>query len=303
MNITVAIPSYNKEKYIKRCIESALLNKEHIAKIILVDNNSTDRTLEIAKQYEPAITCYKNESNLGMAKNWNRCIDLCDTEWLLILHADDELLPDGIQKYKALVAKHPTLGLIHANSCSIIEGDSATKSFTTSTQKEFWHKGLEAMSCNYGVCSAVMVRKKVYDTLGYFIESLSSDAEMWSRIASKYDVGFITEPTVIYHVSKSSTGYESLIKRNVKDIKKDWDFLNERITHNYPTEESRNAFITKSKKDAVGGYFVVVKANLREGNFIKAFQAVLVIIFVYKGLFELLKIVLTILKKYLKKLF
>jgi hypothetical protein len=126
---------------------------------------------------------------------------------------------------------------------------------------------------------------------------------MWSRIASKYDVGFITEPTVIYHVSKSSTGYESLIKRHVKDIKKDWDFLNERIASNYPTEASRNAFIAKSKKDAVGGYFVVVKANLREGNLVKAFQAILVIIFVYKGLFELSKIVLTILKKYLKKVF
>jgi GT2 family glycosyltransferase len=225
MNITVAIPSYNKEKYIKRCIESALQNKEHITKIILVDNNSTDKTLEIAKHYEPEIICYKNDSNLGMAKNWNRCIDLCETEWLLILHADDELLPNAIPKYEALIQKHPTLGLIHANSCSIVEGDLATKSFTTSTQKEFWSKGLEAMTCNYGVCSAVMVRKEVYDTLGYFIESLSSDAEMWSRIASKYDVGFITEPTVIYHVSKSSTGYESLIKRHVKDIKKDWDLL------------------------------------------------------------------------------
>lgn len=274
MKITVAIPSYNKEKYIARCIDSALVEKDALSKIILVDNKSTDKTLEISKRYEQDITCHQNERNLGMAKNWDRCIDLCDTEWLMILHADDELLPGAIQYYIDFVKKYPSVGIIHANSYSIIEGDISTKSFTEKKQKPFWKAGLEAMECHYGVCSAVMVRKDVYIQLGYFIESLSSDAEMWSRIASKYDVGFIEEPTVIYHVSKSSTGYESLTKRKIKDIKKDWDLLNKSIANNYPTINSRNIYLKKYHEDAPGRFYALTKANIKAHNYRNALEAV-----------------------------
>ena len=301
MKITIAIPSYNKEKYIRRCIESALVEKKHISKIILVDNYSTDSTFAIAKEYKPDIECYQNETNLGMAMNWNRCIDLCDTEWLLILHADDELVPGSISKYIEYVEKYPTVSLIHANSYSITEGDLSTKSFTKKNQRSFWSAGLEAMKCHYGVCSAVMVRKDVYEKLGYFIESLASDAEMWSRIASKYDVGFIDEPTVIYHVSKTSTGFEGLTKRSVGEIKRDWDFLYTTMANNYPTEMSRNIFLNEIFASYPGSYYAVAKANLKIHNYIKAAQIFWLIISTYNGLFPLLEMVTCDFKKYIKK--
>lgn len=299
MKITVAIPSYNKEKYIARCIESALVEKEHLEKIILVDNHSIDTTLEISKKYEPAITCYQNERNLGMAKNWDRCIDLCDTEWLMILHADDELLPGAIQHYIDFIKKYPSVGIIHANSYSINEGDVSTKSFTEKNQKPFWEAGDEAMKCHYGVCSAVMVRKDVYDTLGYYIESLASDAEMWSRIASRYDVGFIAEPTVIYHVSKSSTGFEGQVKRSVFEIKKDIDFLYNTIASHYSTKQAKDAYLKKFFNDCPGSYYAIAKANIKVGNYYKAFQIALLIIFYYRGLFPLLKMVRVDIKKFI----
>ena len=205
MKITVAIPSYNKEKYIKQCLKSILVEKAHIDKIILVDNCSTDKTFEIAKTFEPQITCYRNDTNLGMVGNWNKCIDLCTTEWLMIFHADDEMTPGAISKYKDFTKKWPTVALIHANSYSMNEEDSDSKTLSGTNQKDFWKAGLEAMSCHYGVCSAVMVKKEVYTKLGHFMPSLSSDAEMWARIASKYDIGFLNSPTVTYRISQTST--------------------------------------------------------------------------------------------------
>ena len=299
MKITVAIPSYNKEKYISRCIESALVEKEYIEKIILVDNHSTDKTLEISKKYEPAITCYQNERNLGMAGNWNRCIELCETEWLLILHADDEMVPGAIQHYINFLQKHPTVGIIHANSYSITEGDVSTKAYAEKQQKEFWKGGLEGMQCHYGVCSSVMVRKDAYKKLGNYIESLSSDAEMWSRIAAHYDVGFINKPTAIYHVSKTSTGYESHVNRKIMDIKKDWDFLNLSIANNYPTSESRAVFLKNAYTNAPNSYYAVAKANLKVGNYKQAIDACIIIIFSFKGIFTLVKLIIQDLKKYL----
>jgi glycosyltransferase involved in cell wall biosynthesis len=294
--ITVAIPSYNKEHCIKRCLASALQEKKYLEKIILIDNNSTDRTFEIAKSFEPVVTCIQNESNLGMAGNWNRCIDECTTDWLLILHADDELLPGAMNHYMDMIEKYPSLGIIHAHSYSIVEEENLLRKTEADNQKEFWHKGLDAMKCHYGVCSSVLVKKEAYAKLGYFIESLSSDAEMWSRIASTYDTGFMKEPTSIYHISQSSTGYESLVKRSIKEIKKDWDFLSEKTADNYPTKESREAYLQKSKKGSVYGFFAVTKANMRAGNYYKALQAVHLIIFVYGGSLLLLKMTFEILK-------
>lgn len=304
MKITVAIPSYNKENYIEDCIKSILHEKTHIEEIIVIDNCSTDKTFEISQKYEPEIRCLKNESNLGMVGNWNKCIDICKTEWLMIVHADDELLPGAIEKYKKLVQKNPSVGIIHADSYSKING-SLSPFVKKPFKKDFWLAGTEALGCSYGVCSAVMVRKDVYTALGYFIESQSSDVEMWARIASKYDVGYVSEPTVIFHVNPTSTGYESLTKRSVWEIKNDWDKLDEEIAKSYPTQDEREAYLAKSFENGPYNYWSVVKANLRARNYLKAFQAIWLIITFYKGFFVLVKIIffaaLNQIKKYLDR--
>lgn len=296
--ITVAIPSYNKEKYIRQCIKSIIHEKEHIDKIILVDNCSTDRTFEIAKGFEPEIKSYQNVKNLGMSGNWNKCIDLCDTEWLIIFHADDEMVPGAITHYRKIIEKYPTAGLIYANAYSIVEEDESTKSINKSSQKEFHHAGLEAMNCHGSVCSTVMVKKEAYTNLGYFInKSLSSDVEMWHRISSKYDVVFLNKPTAIYRNNASSTGPASLVNREIEEIKADWDLLNEKMADHYPTKESRDDFVKQCLKGAPHAYFNVVKANIRARNYRKVLAALFLIIFTYHGFFPLLLIIFTIIKK------
>ncbi|MEI7498644.1 MAG: glycosyltransferase [Candidatus Falkowbacteria bacterium] len=291
MKLTVAIPSYNKEKYIERCLDSVLKEKKFIDEIILIDNCSTDKSYEIAKKYEPQIVCYQNETNLGMSGNWNKCIDRCRTEWLMIFHADDEMLPGAIAKYREFISAYPEANLVHADSYSIINGDVSTKSIHHVKKKSLWKAGLDAMSCPYGACSTVMVKKDVYKKLGYFIDSsLSSDAEMWFRIASKYDIGYLGEPTIIYHINPSSTGIDSLINRSIKEIRADWDLLNKRRAEAYPTTESRDKFIQETFNQAPHAYWSVVKANIRARNYWKAFQTVAMIIFHFHGAVSLVKL-------------
>lgn len=295
--ITVAIPSYNKERYIERCLDSILLEKDQINQIILVDNCSTDNTFNLAKKYGLAIQCYKNEKNLGMSGNWNRCIELCKTDWLMILHADDELLPGAINQYIDFINSYPSVRLIHANSYAITEGDGK-KQLWQRNEKKLWKAGLDALSCPNGVCSAVFVRKDVYDKLGYFLtESLSSDVEMWLRIASVYDVGYLNFFTVIYHINPSSTGYDSLINRNISEIKIDWDILNKHMANCYPDKESKELFLDKVYRQAPYSYWPVVKANLKAKNYFKVLRTVFFIIFIYNGFIPLIKLSLKVIKK------
>lgn len=301
--ITIAIPSYNKENQIKRCIESALGNESLVEKIILIDNCSTDRTFEIAKQYEPRITCILNDTNIGMSGNFNRCIELCDTDWLMILHADDIILPNAIEKYRNLIDCYPQIGLIHADSYTVVEGDEATKVCHPRSSKEFYEAGTEALTCPYGVCSAVMVKKDAYYKLGGFVTtSLSSDVEMWARVAAHYAVGSVNQPTVVYYSSMKSTGPQSLIHRSIREIKDDWDDLNTRMALCYPEGPAREAYLKNVYLSAPGNYFAVVKANLRAGNWKNVFAGLKLIIVDYRGLWPLIKIATAIVYRRLSTL-
>lgn len=304
ITLTIAIPSYNKEGYIERCLNSILHEKEYIDKIILIDNCSTDNTFGLAKKYEPEIRCYKNDTNLGMSGNWNRCIDLCTTDWLMIFHADDELLPGSIEKYLRFIAKYPTAGIIYAGANTVINGVIQPCDFSKEN-KELRNSGLDAMLIKQNMtCSTVMVKKEVYNKLGYFIESsISSDVEMWMRIRSKYDLGYVIASTVNYHINPSSTGLDSLVNRDIKEIQADWELLNNKMSQYFPTEMSRNKFLEQSFRDAPGGYWAVAKANLRIGNYSKACRAINLIIFEYRGLIPLMSIFISLIKKYSIKFF
>ena len=290
MTLTVAIPSYNKEKYIERCIKSILADKEFINEIILVDNCSTDRTFEKAKKFEPEIRCVKNERNLGMSGNFNRCIDLCKTDWLMIFHADDEFIPGSIKHYLDFFERHPSVGIAHADFFYVKNGNYDSKIYAKTDDKEIRSAGPDAMNWPKGyACSAVMVRKSVYDNLGYYMEeSLSSDVEMFVRISSKYDKGYLDTPTVIAHLNSDSTGRNSLINREPEEVEADWKSLGDKIL-TYHSEEARESARKGGAGSMIDGLIIVATANIKAGQYRKALRALRIVIFKYHGFFKLFK--------------
>lgn len=290
MKLTVAVPSYNKEKYIERCIKSILADKEYIDEVILVDNCSTDKTFELAKKFEPEIRCVKNERNLGMSGNFNKCIDLCKTDLLMIFHADDELIPGSIKRYMDLFGKYPSVGIAHADFFYIKNGDPKSKIYAKTDDKEIRKAGQDAMDWPKGyACSAVMVKKSVYDDLGYYIEeSLSSDVEMFVRISSKYDKGYLNMPTVIVHLNSDSTGRNSLVNREPEEVEADWKLLGDRIL-SYHSEESRESVRKEGVNGMINGLIIVATTNIKAGQYRRALRALRIVIFKYNGFFKLLK--------------
>lgn len=96
LDISVIILTYNEELHIRRCIE----NVKSIAKdIFLIDSFSTDKTLEIAKEYKQVhILQNKWENNYAKQFNWGLIHAPIRTKWVLRLDADEYLLPDLIQE-------------------------------------------------------------------------------------------------------------------------------------------------------------------------------------------------------------
>ena len=98
MKVSAVIIAYNEEKYIKDCLGSLINQIEKADEIILIDNNSTDRTVEIAKQF-PEVRIVK-EAKQGMIYARNKGFDSAKYEIIARLDADTRVPKDWIKKIK-----------------------------------------------------------------------------------------------------------------------------------------------------------------------------------------------------------
>lgn len=101
MLVSILIPVYNRENLIEATILSAINQTYKNIEIIVVDNQSTDKTWEIlqklASKYD-RIKIFQNETNIGPVRNWKRCIDEASGEYGKILWSDDLIAPEFLEK-------------------------------------------------------------------------------------------------------------------------------------------------------------------------------------------------------------
>ena len=88
--ISIIIPAYNQEKYIERCIQSAINQTQPALEIIVVNDGSTDNTLKIIEGYKDKIRII-SQKNGGVSSARNKAIENAIGDWILLLDSDDEL--------------------------------------------------------------------------------------------------------------------------------------------------------------------------------------------------------------------
>lgn len=108
MRISVCVPVYNMERTLEKTLRSALAQEDDDFEVLVVDNQSTDQTWEIASLLAgPRLRVTRNEKNLGPYGNHNRCLSLATGEWVKFLHGDDELLPGCLARFRRAVGQAP----------------------------------------------------------------------------------------------------------------------------------------------------------------------------------------------------
>lgn len=100
MRVSIIIPVYNAEKYLKRCIDSVLKNKESDIEVILINDGSTDESNKICEEYlsSDSRLVYINQKNLGVSAARNKGIENAKNEYVFFLDADD-YLADKYEKF------------------------------------------------------------------------------------------------------------------------------------------------------------------------------------------------------------
>jgi glycosyltransferase involved in cell wall biosynthesis len=242
--VSICIPNYNYGSFIGDAIQSALEQTYKNFELVIVDNCSTDDSEEVIKSFsDPRIRYFKNDRNIGGIRNWNRCLSLARGEYITLLHADDKLIPNLIEKETKILDRNPTVGLVHS-SCIFIDGKGAVigeyhpfdKDHIIRGEDEFKRLVLNNYLC---VSSVVMVRKKCYDALGDFSEEYTycPDWEMWLRIALNYDMSFISEPLGYYRKHGASGMDSYLLNRRMNIARMDQYKMFKEIFSNLPSDK------------------------------------------------------------------
>lgn len=189
--VSVCIPTYNNEDYISKTIDSILSQSFADWELIIVDDCSRDNTLEIVKSYnDDRIHLFQNKKNLGMAGNWNRCVELASGTYIKFICADDVLAENCLERELEIFADNPELSMVVSDSQLINDQDVKTGVFPRYhiagiiDGKKLAKKSL--IFINYfGMPCAVMFRKDIFDKVGGFSKEFHYivDFDLWLGMA------------------------------------------------------------------------------------------------------------------------
>jgi glycosyltransferase involved in cell wall biosynthesis len=127
--VTVGIPTYNRSAWLREAVESALAQSYGDFRLLICDNASEDDTEDVVKSFgDPRIDYQRSPSNVGMIANFNRVMNLAESDFLVILPDDDALHPEYLRSTVAEIESHPSVGLVHTGYDLVDQGSQVMQS-------------------------------------------------------------------------------------------------------------------------------------------------------------------------------
>lgn len=160
---SVALCTYNGEKYIEEQISSILNQSVPVDEIVVCDDGSTDNTLTLIEKFQPHtktnIRIYRNEHQLGVCANFQKAIDLCEGDIIFLSDQDDVWFQHKVEIICKWFEKNPTKNVVFTDAAlidekgCIIPNDSLWKRVQFNSGEQFWF--------NHGFALEIFVRGNV----------------------------------------------------------------------------------------------------------------------------------------------
>lgn len=235
--VSICIPTYNGEKYLRECLNSVLAQTFSNFEVLIVDDQSSENTFCIAQEYaekDTRIRVMRNDKNLGLVGNWNRCVELARGEWIKFVFQDDLIAPTCLEKM--LAASKPNSYMICCLRDLIIEEGTPEQTRqwlnnVPSPQKVF-PKSTEVSAEDYskavldgilysnfvGEPTAVMLHRDVFHKFGTFNPNLVHvcDFEFWARVGVHTGMTYISETLATFRVHGNATSAKNYYVRQYR---------------------------------------------------------------------------------------
>ncbi len=221
--ITVLMPVYNAEKFLKEAIESILNQTFSDFEFLIIDDGSVDNSAKIIRSYSDSRIRYiQNEKNQGISFTLNKGIELASSEYIARMDADDISYPARLEKQYQYFRDNPDCTLVS----SWIRGINAAgeAGYVDKLNPAFYFYNLIFTCWIYH--PTVMYKREIVKKVGMYRSMYSEDFDLWWRISRNYPFYTLPEVLLDYRATETSLWRETkkmeysiaehdLIKRNI----------------------------------------------------------------------------------------
>jgi glycosyltransferase involved in cell wall biosynthesis len=181
-----------------------------------VDNASTDNTESIVNKYtDPRLKYFKNNRNIGMFANFNWCLELANGKYIQLLHSDDSIDVDFIEKCVTFLESHENVCLTFTSS-RVFEKDKLivehpVKNFGDDHLFHAPDGFIKLLSeRNYICCPSVILRSIIIETVGPFVFEFpyAADYYQWLKISRNHDIGYVSSTYYNRRTGQHTASYE-----------------------------------------------------------------------------------------------
>lgn len=222
--VSVAIITFNSEKFIEQAIESVLLQDYTNIEIVISDDSSSDNTPKIlekySKQYPDKIKVLLAKRNLGATKNWFKCVKACKGKYIACLAGDDEFLPGKISKQVDIMEKDTDISICYSDA-SVFDMKNNVEIYRLSMKAPTLSGNIEtALSDSIYYSPTVMFRKELIPEVNIFKEiKYATDLAFYKEIMIRSfpDGKIYYLPEVLYIYKKHGTNITVTFKDHYKE--------------------------------------------------------------------------------------
>jgi glycosyltransferase involved in cell wall biosynthesis len=218
--ITVLMPVYNAERFLRQAIDSILAQSFKPFEFLIIDDGSTDRSAEIVESYrDPRIRFLRNGQNLGITQTLNKGISLASCELIARMDADDISHPQRLQKQFAYMKRNPNCALLSTWARVISEDGELIR--LERYRSNFYYYNLTFECWIYH--PTVMFCKSAVEKIGMYAMPYSEDYDLFWRMSTEYKIANLAEPLVDYRIS--STSLNTVLRKKEYEIANEQNVL------------------------------------------------------------------------------
>jgi len=270
--VSVLMPVYNGEKYLKEAIESILNQTFSDFEFLIINDGSTDQSVNIIESYDdPRIRLIHNKQNLGLIDTLNKGMDICTGKYIARMDADDISLPERIEKQFDFMEKNQNVSV-----CGTLFQVFGNHNYVPNHPEK--HELLKAyfiFGCYIGH-PTVMIRKNILNQYNLRYDKCfkhAEDYELWTRIIKYSQFANIQKVLLHYrsHDNQVCHKFARIQIQNVKSIQcnylKNLGFepSENEINIHAAVCDQRHKDITSFKEKAHNLYTKIINANNETG--------------------------------------
>jgi glycosyltransferase involved in cell wall biosynthesis len=231
MKTSVAMCTLNGEKYIKEQLESILNQSLPVDEIIICDDGSNDKTIEIIEQIQlknpETVSFYKNEINLGSNKNFEKAISICTGDFVFLCDQDDVWKSNKAKKVVQYFLDNPLTEAVFTNGTLINDKNEKINTHTLWDSVFFMEYQLEKPINLYKLISSkrnmvtgatLCIKKETKELILPFPDIKKYYHDEWIAIiiASRKKLDYITDELISYRIhSRQQIGGKATIKKKL----------------------------------------------------------------------------------------